>query len=92
MAQVDDRHTLGVIAFGFALGLTCGIFVFLLGLSASLLGWGLELAVALSSVFIGFGPTIVGTITGAVWAFVDGLVAGILIAWLYNRFHRNRRR
>lgn len=92
MAHDDDRQFLGVAAFGFALGLTCAIFVFLLGLSASLLGWGVELAVALSSVFVGFGPTIVGTIAGAVWAFVDGLVAGIMIAWLYNRFRRNRRR
>ena len=25
---------------------------------------------------------------GSVWAFVDGLIAGVLIAWLYNRFQR----
>ena len=27
-----------------------------------------------------------GTIAGAVWAFVVGFAAGIMIAWLYNRF------
>jgi hypothetical protein len=28
----------------------------------------------------------VGTIAGAVWAFVGGFAAGVMIAWLYNRF------
>ncbi len=35
---------------------------------------------------VGYSPTLVGTITGTVWGFADGFVAGILIAWLYNRF------
>ena len=44
------------------------------------------MAAALSELFIGFGPTFVGAIAGMVWAFVDGFVAGLLIAWLYNSF------
>ncbi|MBT5179564.1 MAG: hypothetical protein HN861_15150, partial [Rhodospirillaceae bacterium] len=39
----------------------------------------------LSSMFVGFGPTFVGAISGAVWAFVDGFVAGMLVAWFYNK-------
>lgn len=86
MAQ-DQRHaTLGVVSFGLALGVTGAIFVFVLGLTATFLGWGVQLAQTLSSLYIGYGPTLVGTIAGAVWAFVDGLVAGCLIAWFYNRF------
>ncbi|MDH3475155.1 MAG: bacteriophage holin [Rhodospirillales bacterium] len=91
MAQDQHHATLGVISFGLALGVTSAIFVFLLGLAAALLGWGVQMAVALSSLFIGYGPTFVGAIAGAVWAFVDGLVAGVLIAWLYNRFLLRRR-
>lgn len=92
--MVRDQHhaTLGVISFGLAIGVTSAIFVFLLGVAASLLGWGVELAIALSSIYIGFGPTLVGSIAGAVWAFVDGLIAGVLIAWFYNLFLLRRRR
>jgi len=86
MAQNERHATLGVVSFGLALGVTFAIFVFLLGLSATFLGWGVEMAQTLSSLYLGYGPTLVGTITGAVWAFVDGLVAGCLIAWFYNRF------
>ena len=92
MAEDQHHTTLGVISFGLALGATSAIFVFLLGLMASLFGWGVELAGVLASVYIGFGPTFVGTIAGAVWAFVDGFIAGILIAWFYNRFLLRRRK
>lgn len=68
-----------------------GIAVFLLGMMAWLFGWGIEVASALSSLYIGYGPSFVGAIAGAVWGFVDGLVFGIVIAWLYNRFLLVRR-
>jgi hypothetical protein len=91
MAQDQHHATLGVISFGLAVGVTSAIFVFLLGVAAALFGWGVPIAVALSSLYIGYGPTFVGAIAGAVWAFVDGLIAGVLIAWLYNRFLLRRR-
>ncbi len=83
----NQRHaTLGVISFGLALAVTSALLTFLLGIMATFFGWGIELARALSSLYIGFQPTFVGTIAGAVWAFFDGFVAGVMIAWLYNRF------
>ncbi|MFQ5953934.1 MAG: bacteriophage holin [Kiloniellales bacterium] len=88
----DYRHaTLGVISFGLALGVTFTIVVFLLGVVAAIFGWGAEIARALASLYIGYGPTFVGSITGAVWAFANGFVIGVLIAWLYNRFLLRRR-
>ena len=92
MARDQHHMTLGVVSFGLAIGLTWAILVFVLGLVAALLGWGLGIAIALSTLYVGFGPTLIGSITGAVWAFVSGLVAGILIAWFYNRFLLTRRR
>ena len=85
--MVENRHhaTLGVISYGLALGITAAIFTFLLGLIAGLFEWGLPVVLVLSSLFIGYGPSIVGSIAGAVWAFFDGFVAGVLLAWLYNR-------
>jgi len=92
MAENQHHRTLGVISFGLALGVTFAIFVFVLGVVAAAFGWGVQLAAALSSLYIGFGPTFVGAIAGAVWAFVDGLIAGVLIAWFYNRFLLRRRK
>lgn len=92
MAENQHHTTLGVISFGLALGVTFAIFVFVLGVVAAAFGWGVQLAEALSSLYIGFGPTFVGAIAGAVWAFVDGLIAGVLIAWFYNRFLLRRQK
>ena len=92
MAENQHHRTLGVISFGLALGVTFAIFVFVLGVVAAAFGWGVQLAAALSSLYIGFGPTFVGAIAGAVWAFVDGLIAGVLIVWFYNRFLLRRRK
>ncbi len=86
MAGNNPRATLGVISFGLALAVVSAGFTFLLGLMAAFFGWGVELAQVMSSLYIGFSPTFVGTIAGAVWAFADGFVFGILVAWLYNRF------
>ncbi len=92
MAEDQHHTTLGVISFGLALGITSAIMVFLLGVMASLFGWGVPVAQVLSSLYIGFGPTFVGAIAGAVWAFVDGFIFGVLIAWFYNRFLLHRKR
>ncbi len=92
MARDEHHMTLGVVSFGLAIGLTWAILVFVLGLVAALLDWGVGIAIALSTLYVGYGPTFIGAIAGAVWAFVSGLVAGILIAWFYNRFLLTRRR
>ena len=88
----SPRVTLGVVSFGLAVGVTWAIFVFVLGLLAAFLDWGVEIASALSSLYLGYGPFFVGAIAGAVWAFVHGLVTGVLIALFYNRFLLRRRR
>ncbi len=91
MARDIGVGSLGVVSFGVAFGLTAAIFVFVLGVTAAFFGWGVLLATALSSLFIGYSPTLVGSIAGAVWAFFLGFIAGILIAWFYNRMLVGRR-
>ena len=90
--QPPPHITLGVVSFGLAIGLTWAFFVFVLGLLAAFFGWGVEVASALSSLYLGFGPFFVGAVAGAVWAFAHGFVTGILIATLYNRLLLARRR
>ena len=90
---LNERHaTLGVVSLGLALGVTWAIAVFLLGIMAWLFGWGIGVAGALASLYIGYGPSFVGAIAGAVWGFVDGLILGVMIAWFYNRFLLARQR
>jgi hypothetical protein len=38
----------------------------------------------------GYNLTIVGSIFGLIWAFLDGFVGGALFAWLYNLISRRR--
>jgi membrane associated rhomboid family serine protease len=44
-----------------------------------------------SSLYVGYEPSFVGAVSGAVWAFVGGLIGGALIAWLCNRLVSRRR-
>jgi hypothetical protein len=71
-----------------ALALTCGLVwgggVLLLGLAGAV-GWGRALVEVLGSLYIGFRPTVVGSIIGGIWALVDGALGGAVVAWLYNR-------
>ncbi len=86
MAHNHRHATLGVISLGLALGVSWAISVFLLAIVAAAFGWGVNVAVALQSLYLGYGPTFVGAVTGAVWAFVHGLIGGAMIGWFYNRF------
>jgi len=95
-AEADRRAethyaVLGTISFGLAVGVTFAVITVVLGLFATFLGWGLLAVSALSSIFVGYGPTIVGIISGGVWAFVSGYIIGLMIAYLYNRFLLRRR-
>ena len=47
---------------------------------------GTGAAIVLQTLYFGFSPTLPGAIAGAVWGFANGLIFGILVAWLYNRF------
>jgi len=71
-------------ALGVAIGVLWAAYVSFCGITA-MFGWGVALVDAISSLYIGYGPSIPGAIIGAVWAFVDGYIAGVVIGWLYNR-------
>jgi len=70
------------------LGLAMGIvwaFCNLLAGWAAMFGWGVKYVDIMSSVYIGYTPTWIGGIVGGVWAFFDGAIGGILIAFVYNK-------
>ncbi len=78
---------LDVKAFAIAAGILWGAAVFLVGVGNLMLpGYGGEFLKVIASVYPGyialpsFGRVIVGTL----YALVDGAIAGLVFAWLYN--------
>jgi hypothetical protein len=72
-----------------ALGLTWGIYVLCLGW-ISCTGWGIGMVKIISSLYLGYSSSFFGAILGGIWAFFDGAVAGIIIAWIYNRVSKKK--
>jgi hypothetical protein len=80
MAKLDVK------ALGLALGITWGACTFLVGLTAMFWGWGIGFVDAIGTLYIGYDISILGSIIGGLWGFVDAGIGGVVIAWLYNRF------
>lgn len=80
------KNHLNVLSFGLAIGITWGLGIFILGISAWLLDWGVGLVNVFGSLYFGYHPTFWGSILGAIWGFIDGFIGGIVIAWIYNLF------
>ncbi len=78
------NNKLQPLPLGIATGVFWAICVFVAGIFA-MSGWGVALVTALASLYIGYSASILGAFIGAVWAFIDGFVAGFIIAWIYNR-------
>ena len=74
---------LGVLAFGLAFGGATAIAMLFLGIAAAF-GWGASLVDLFASLYIGFAPTVGGTILGILWGFADGFIGGVILAALYN--------
>ena len=70
-------------ALGIALGSVWGSSVLFIGLTA-MGGWGTSIVQALASFYVGYNATIAGAVIGGIWGFFDGLIGGLLIAWVYN--------
>jgi len=81
----EGMAKLDVKAFSMALGLVWGGVTFLLGLMDTLYFWGSSWGKMMTMVYIGYQPTIIGSIIAAVWGFVYAALLGLAVAWLYNR-------
>ena len=82
MAKLDVK------ALALSLGLVWGAAMMLLGLTGIFFNWGRAFVVAMSSLYIGYKPTLMGSLIGGAWGFFDAGIAGAAIAWLYNKFHK----
>jgi hypothetical protein len=82
MAKLDVK------AFGLSMGIIWGAAMFLLGLSVMLFNWGSAWVTLMSSLYIGYRPTPLGSIIGGIWGFMDAGIGGVVAAWLYNKFQK----
>jgi hypothetical protein len=64
-------------------GITWAIAMLFIGWVA-MFGWGIRVVDVLSSLYIGFAPTFVGGIVGAVWGFFDGAIGAAIFTFIYN--------
>jgi hypothetical protein len=83
--------TLSQKAFPLALGCTWAIGLAALALIAMVHGsYGKTVISILSSVYLGYAPTVPGIVIGALWGFVDGYIGGYIFTWFYNYFLQQR--
>jgi len=80
---VEKMEKLNVKALAIALGVSWGLGMLFVGW-ASMFGWGTKLVEIMSSVYIGFAPSFIGAVIGAIWGFFDGAIGGAVIALVYN--------
>ncbi len=78
-------NQLHIVKLGTAFGIAWAFFTMLAGLTSALWGWGVEFIELLGTVYAGYGPTLAGSLVGAVWGFANGFLWGAIIAWIYNK-------
>ena len=72
------------VSFGLAFGILWGAATLLVGILAFAFGWGGPFVNVLGSLYVGYEPTILGSLVGGVWGLIDGFIGGFILAWLYN--------
>lgn len=75
---------LDVQKFAVAAGVTAALLIFILGISSSAFGTGTIIIETLGEMFPGYSSGIEGAAIGAIWAFFYGLIAGAILADIYN--------
>jgi len=75
-----------------AFGLTCGL---IWGLGLFVLTWWIMAfegatgdVTLIGRIYRGYSISPTGSLIGLVWALADGLVGGMIFAWLYNKLVR----
>ncbi|KTC86885.1 bacteriophage holin [Legionella brunensis] len=81
-----NKCKLSPVALGLSLGVLWGLSVLILGLIATYYSYGKPFVASMGALYIGYEPTVLGSLLGGLIAFIDSFIGGFLIAWLYNLF------
>lgn len=76
-------------AFSLACGILWGSALFLVTWWIILLDGASGNPTWLGLVYRGYNISALGSLIGFAWGFVDGLIGGAVLAWLYNRLSKN---
>ena len=79
MAKLDVK------ALGLTLGIVWGAALLIMGIVGMFFSYGSGFVKTLGSIYVGYQATILGSLIGAIWGFIDAGIGGVLIAWLYNK-------
>ncbi|HEU64086.1 MAG: hypothetical protein KR126chlam4_01015 [Candidatus Anoxychlamydiales bacterium] len=78
-------NKLNIKAFTLTCGITWGLFMLFLAWVSSF-GWGIRDVSVIAGLYLGYEPTFLGGIVGALWGFVDGAIGGFILSYFYNIF------
>lgn len=76
---------LNVKRFAIAGGVVAALYVFVITWVAISSGRGMELLKVMEGFYPGYHVTAVGSVVGALYAFVDGFIKLGIVAWVYNK-------
>lgn len=76
---------LNVKAFALACGLLWGVCLFCITWWIIFFDGQNTGPLFLGRIYRGYTITPLGSVIGLVWAFVDGVIGGAILAWLYNK-------
>ncbi len=77
---------LSPLGLGLSLGILWGLSLVVFGLLAHHYAYGQTLVTGLGALYIGYEPSIQGSLIGGLIGFVNAFITGVLIALLYNLF------
>ena len=75
-------------SFALALGILWAAGVFFMGLTAIVCAWAKPFVDVLSVMYVGYAASIIGSLIGAIWGFLDAFIGGYILIWLYNKFSK----
>ncbi len=77
---------INIKALALSIGIVWGLAVFLLTVWFLIMGYSGDLLAKLGSVYLGYSVSWLGAFIGLIYGFVDGLIGGALLGFLYNKF------
>jgi len=75
---------LNIRAFALTCGILWGLGIFFLTLWIILFDGSTGEVTILGRIYRGYNISVVGSLFGLLWGFVDGLIGGAVFAWFYN--------
>ena len=73
-------------ALGLSFGVMWGLSVLIVGLLAHHFMYGAHFVETMGTLYIGYGPSVLGCFIGGLIGFVNAFIGGYILAWLYNCF------